>query len=65
MNALTDSNVNIEYDTETNDYYIVWEPLVIGAGKTEGAALEDLRAAALFGVDALIDLKLKDIIKED
>jgi hypothetical protein len=50
---------------ESGEYYIIWEPIVTGMGKTKREALEDLRAAAHFGVDTLIDLKLKNIKKED
>jgi hypothetical protein len=57
--------INLEFDKKSGEYYIVWEPLVIGAGKTEGEALEDLREAAHFGVDTLIDRKLQDTKKED
>ena len=59
------SDINLEYDKESGDYYIVWEPVVISAGATEREALEELRGAAHLGVDTLIDLKLKNIKKED
>jgi hypothetical protein len=64
---LAQSNINLEFDRETQEYHIIWEPMVIGMGKTRREALEDLRMAAHFGVDTLIDLKLKDagIRKED
>ena len=55
------NNINLEFDRETGEYYIVWKPIVIGMGKTRHETLEDLRTAAHFGVDTLIDLKLKDI----
>ncbi len=58
--GLTRNDIIIECDTETMDYYSVWKPVVIGAGKTEVEALEDLRTAAHFSVDKLIDLKLKN-----
>ena len=57
------NNINLEYDRETREYYIIWEPVVISTGKTRVAALEDLREAAHSGVDTLIDSKLKDIKK--
>jgi len=59
------SSINLEFDKESGEYYIVWEPVVIGAGRTAGEALQDLREAAHFGVDTLIDRKLQDIKKED
>lgn len=64
VTALAENDINLEFDGESGEYYIIWKPLVIGMGKTEGEALEDLREAAHFGVDTLIDLKFKDIGKE-
>jgi predicted RNase H-like HicB family nuclease len=64
VDALANS-INLEFDRKSGEYYIVWEPVVIGAGKTAGEALEDLREAAHFGVDTLVDRKLQDIKKED
>jgi predicted RNase H-like HicB family nuclease len=64
VGALANS-INLEFDNKSGEYYIVWEPVVIGAGKTAGEALEDLREAAHFGVDTLVDRKLQDIKKED
>jgi len=55
--------INLEFDRETQEHYIIWEPVVIGIGKTRHEALEDLRMAAHLGVDTLIDLKLKGIGK--
>ena len=57
------NDIELEFDEETRNYYIVWEPIVISLGKTRQGALEDLRQAAHFGVDTFIDLKLKDIGK--
>ena len=59
------NSINLEFDRKSGEYYIVWEPVVIGAGKTAGEALEDLREASHFGVDTLIDRKLRNIKKED
>jgi len=61
------NSINLDFDEKSGEYYIVWEPVVIGAGKTAGDALQDLREAAHFGVDTLIDRKLQeqDIKKED
>jgi hypothetical protein len=64
VNGLANS-IDLEFDRESGEYYIVWEPVIIGAGKTAGQALEDLRAAGHFGVDALIDRELQNIKKED
>jgi hypothetical protein len=58
------NDINLEYDQESREYYIVWEPVILSAGKTERQALEELRGAAHSGVDTLIDLKLKNIKKE-
>jgi predicted RNase H-like HicB family nuclease len=64
VTALANS-INLEFDKKSGEYYIVWEPLVIGAGKTRDEALRDLREAAHFGVDTMIDRKLQNIKKED
>jgi len=55
------NDINLELDHKTREYYIIWSPLVIAAGKTETKALEDLRETAHFGINTLIDLKLKEI----
>jgi predicted RNase H-like HicB family nuclease len=65
VTAVAGNDINLEFDRESGEYYIIWKPLVISMGKTRGKALEDLREAAHFGVDTLIDLKLKDIGKEE
>jgi len=57
------SNIEIEYDEDTRDYYIIWKPIFISSGKSRHKSLADLRQTAHFGVDALIDGKLKDIGK--
>ncbi len=56
---LTRNDIIVQCDPDNMDYYSVWEPVVVGAGKTEREALEDLRKAAHFSVDTLIELKLK------
>jgi predicted RNase H-like HicB family nuclease len=61
-------DIKIEFDLETDSYFIIWEPLVLSLGRTPEEALEDLRSAAHLGVDTFIDAKLKDIkrgIKKD
>jgi predicted RNase H-like HicB family nuclease len=64
VTALANS-INLEFDKESGEYYIVWEPVVIATGKTADEALQDLKEAAHFGVDTMIDRKLKDMKKED
>jgi len=59
------NDINLEFDRESGDYYIVWEPVVISAGTSARQALEELRGAAHLGVDTLIDQKLEKIKKED
>lgn len=58
------NSINLEFDKESGEYYIVWEPVVIGTGQTRDEALQDLREAAHFGVDTMIDRKLQNIKKE-
>jgi len=56
-------DIEIEFDEETQNYYIIWQPIVVSLGKTKDEALEDLREAAHFGVDTMIDLKLRSVSK--
>ncbi len=52
----------IAYDDDSQSYYCIWRPLTsVGLGKTEAEALDDLRAAAHFGIETLVDLKLREI----
>jgi len=53
--------IKIELDKVTQHYYIVWKLSIISLGKTKQEALEDLREAVHFGVDSLIDQKLRNI----
>jgi hypothetical protein len=55
------NNIEIEFDEDSRDYYIIWKPIIISSGKTRHGSLADLRQTAHFAVDALIDRKLKDI----
>ena len=57
------SDIEIEFDEETRDYYIVWSPTVISLGKTKDEALEDLREAAHLFVDTMVDLKLGALVR--
>jgi predicted RNase H-like HicB family nuclease len=59
------NSIDLEFDKESGEYYIVWEPVVIATGKTADEALQDLKEAAHFGVDTMIDRKLQNIKKED
>ena len=53
-------DIEIEFDKETRNYHIIWEPFAVSSGKTKQDALEDLREAAHFSVDTLVDLKLAE-----
>ena len=55
------NNIEIEFDEDTRDYYIIWKPIIISSGKSWHGSLADLRRTAHFAVDALIDRKLKNI----
>jgi len=61
VGVLRTNSIEIEFDEETHNYYIIWKPIIIGSGKTRDEALEDLKGAAHYGVDTLIDLKLRDM----
>ena len=53
--------IKIELDKVTQHYYTVWELSAIGSAETKQEALEGLKEAAHFGVDSLIDQKLRNI----
>jgi hypothetical protein len=55
------NGVEIEFDEETQNYYICWEAIIIGLGKTKREVLDDFREAAHYAVDTLIDLKQRAI----
>ena len=57
------NEIHIEFDEKMQGYFAVWEPVVIGTGKTRRKALDDLRQTAHFGVDTFIDLKLENMNK--
>jgi predicted RNase H-like HicB family nuclease len=59
------NDIDVEFDEKNQGYYAIWEPIVIGAGKTRHEALDDLRQAAHFGVDIFIELKLRNIGKTE
>ena len=61
MVTLPESDIRIEYDEELRSYYIFWNPMAAaGLGGTEKEALEELRAAAHFGIDTAVDIKLAE-----
>lgn len=53
-------DIEIEFDEKNQSYYIIWQPIIVSLGKTRQEALEDLRTAAHFGVDTMIDTIKKD-----
>jgi predicted RNase H-like HicB family nuclease len=64
MKQLPYDEIIIAYDGDSQSYYCIWRPLTsVGLGKTEAEALDDLRAAAHFGIETIIDLKLREIEK--
>jgi O-succinylbenzoate synthase len=54
-------DIDVEFDEETRSHFVVWQPFLVGSGMTQREALEDLRAAAHFGIDAMIDSELVKI----
>jgi predicted RNase H-like HicB family nuclease len=62
MNLLPDNEIVTEYDDDSQGYYVVWKPLTaVGMGRTELEALEDLRDAAHFGIETMVNSKLREI----
>lgn len=48
-------DIQINFDTVSNSYYIVWQPMVvISAGPTIEEALKELKEAAHFGIDTIL-----------
>ena len=47
----TAPDITLEFDEETREYFAIWEPVIIGMGKTERAAVQDL----MFAAELLID----------
>ena len=64
MEQLPHDDIIIAYDDDSQSYYCIWRPLTsVGLGKTEAEALDDLRVAAHFGIETMVDLKLREIEK--
>ncbi|HEY31956.1 MAG TPA: hypothetical protein G4O10_02480 [Dehalococcoidia bacterium] len=62
MSLLLSDEIRTEYDDDSQSYFVVWRPLVaIGMGKTEQAVLDDLRAAAHFGIETMVRSKSRAI----
>jgi len=65
MEQLPYDEIIIAYDDDSQSYYCIWRPLTsVGLGKTEAEALNDLRAAAHFGIDTAVNLKVREIEKD-
>ena len=53
-------DLQIDYDTVSNTYYVVWQPMVVvGAGPTKKAAMDDLKKAAHFGIDTILNREVE------
>jgi hypothetical protein len=53
--------LQIMFDDESDDYYIIWEsPVIISSGKTESEALKDFKNAVYSYIDSLINNKQKN-----
>ena len=64
MEQLPYDEIIITYDDDSQSYYCFWRPLTsVGLGKTEAEALDDLRVTAHFGIETMVDLKLREIEK--
>ena len=56
------NEISMEFDDYSKLYYAtVIPPVAIGSGKTARKALGDLRKAAYYGIDTLIDNKMVNI----
>ena len=53
-------DIQIEYDSVSSTYYIVWQPMVVvGGGSSRKAALDDLKSAAHFGIDTILNKEIE------
>ena len=60
--TLPGDEIEVQFDEESRSFYAIWRPMTaVGMGGTEREALEDLRAAAHFGVDTAVDIRLAEI----
>jgi hypothetical protein len=53
----TGNGIEMAFDSKSGDYYAVWQPVFLGSGRNRLEALKDLRKAARFGIDAMIDVR--------
>jgi hypothetical protein len=57
-----EQKLQVMFDDESNDYYIIWKsPVIISSGRTKSEALKDFKNAVHSYIDSLINKKLKDI----
>ena len=62
--TLARDEIVVDYDDDSGSYYCIWRPLTsVGLGETKVEALADLRAAAILGVETIVDSKLREIEK--
>jgi len=62
IEQLSYDEILVSYDDDSRSYYCIWRPLTsVGLGSTEAEALDDLRAAALLGIETMVGLKLREI----
>ncbi len=62
MEQLPYNEILVAYEDDSQSYYAIWQPLTcVGLGKTKVEALADLQAAAHFGIETVVDLKLTEI----
>jgi hypothetical protein len=60
------NEINIEFDDYSKSYYAtVIPPAAVGSGKTARKALSDLRKAAYYGIDTLINIKMVNVDSEN
>lgn len=64
MGSVKKHEIIVEYDETLESYYVICEMAAAGLGKTKQLALSDLRKSAYFGIDTLVNSKLKAIEQE-
>ena len=52
-------DIELVFDRESQGYWVIWQPTVVGWGVTKQDALADLIAAARFSLESLLGSKLE------
>jgi hypothetical protein len=54
---MPDGDIELAFDRESQGYWVIWRPTVIGWGVTKQEAVADLTAAARLSLDCVLGSK--------